>query len=263
MQVGGADHLAALVSELHLPSQDVARSRASASDRCHTGSHEASEKRVGLSRRRGVGPSGAVRGGPLRCTGARRAREPRLDTLPGGQSASGWAGRGPADARRPRGRSRSQSRAPLVALGRAGRGRRRMSYCGWFPMRRGEILAWVERHRDGLPTTLAELARLPMPFRSAVVSAVEPERRIRFWTEHLQSFLGPRSSLTTEQQAFVAATIPDLPHLLSAPAPNAVMSAWEARASRHFSREEASRLFAMIGPPEPPEGLPLPPDAHL
>ena len=128
-------------------------------------------------------------------------------------------------------------------------------------MRRGEILAWVERHRDELPTTLAELARFPMPFRSAIVSAVEPERRTRFWTEHLQSFLGPRSELTTQQQNFVEATIPELPQLLAAPAPNPVMSAWEARASQVFSRAEASRLFAKIGPPEPREGLPLPPDA--
>jgi len=128
-------------------------------------------------------------------------------------------------------------------------------------MRREEIVAWVERHRHELPMTLAELAKFPMPFRSVIVNTVEPEHRVRFWTEHLQSFLGPESTLSPSQQEFVAATIPSLPELLSAPAPNVVMSAWEARAAAVFSRAEASQLFAMIGPPEPSDGLPLPPDA--
>jgi hypothetical protein len=136
-----------------------------------------------------------------------------------------------------------------------------MSHCGWFPMRREEIVAWVERHRHELPTTLAELARFPMPFRSVIVNAVEPERRTRFWAEHLQCLLGSQSELSVQQQDFVSATIADLPRLLSAPAPNAVMSDWEARAAQVFTRAEASKLFATLGPPEPPGGLPLPPDA--
>jgi hypothetical protein len=136
-----------------------------------------------------------------------------------------------------------------------------MSRCGWFPMRRSEILAWVERHRHELPPTVAELAQFPMPFRSVIVNAVEPERRISLWTEHLQSFLGSQSDLSVPQQEFIATTIPQLPELLRAAAPNPVMTAWEARASEVFSPAEASRLFASIGPPEPPEGLPLPPDA--
>lgn len=137
-----------------------------------------------------------------------------------------------------------------------------MSNCGWFPMRRAESIAWVERHQHELPTTLDELARLPMPFRSVIVNAVEPARRAHFWSEHLQSFLGPTSTLSAPQQEFVATTIPELPKLLSAPAPNAVMIDWEARAAKVFSRAEAAALFAAIGPPEPPEGLPLPPDAY-
>jgi len=128
-------------------------------------------------------------------------------------------------------------------------------------MRRNEIVAWVERHQHELPSTLAELSRLPMPFRSIIVNRVDPERRVRLWTEHLQSFLGPASDLSSAQQAFVAATIPELPQLLSAPGPNPVISAWEARAAEVFSRADSGRLFAMIGAPEPPEGLPLPPDA--
>jgi hypothetical protein len=128
-------------------------------------------------------------------------------------------------------------------------------------MRRGEIVAWVERHRHELPTTLAELAVFPMPFRSIIVNAVEPERRLRFWTEHLKSFLSSPVNLSVQQQEFIAATLPELPELLEAPAPNPAMTDWEARASALFSRAEAAKVFGTIGPPEPPGGLPLPADA--
>jgi hypothetical protein len=128
-------------------------------------------------------------------------------------------------------------------------------------MRHDEIVAWVERHRSDLPTDLAGLSRFPMRFRSVIVNAVEPEQRTRFWTEHLRSFLGADSELSSQQQEFILATIDELPRLLSAPAPNPVMTDWETRASRVFTRAEAGRLFAIVGPPEPPEGLPLPPDA--
>lgn len=136
-----------------------------------------------------------------------------------------------------------------------------MTHCGWFPMPHNEIVAWVERHQHELPTTLAELSTYPMPFRRVIANAVDPERRLRFWTEHLQSFVGPQSELTTEQQEFVAATIPTLAKLLGAPAPNPTMSEFEARAKVVFSREQAGRIFATLGSPEPPGGLPLPADA--
>jgi hypothetical protein len=128
-------------------------------------------------------------------------------------------------------------------------------------MRHDEIVAWVKRHQSDLPTDLAGLSRFPMRFRTIIVNSVEPERRTRFWAEHLQSFVGPESMLSAEQQEFIVKTIGELPELLKAPAPNPVIIDWEARASRAFTRAEAGRLFAMLGPPEPPEGLPLPADA--
>ena len=137
-----------------------------------------------------------------------------------------------------------------------------MSNCGWFPMSYEQILAWVERHRADLPTNLEELSRLPMRFRTVIVNNVDPAQRTRFWTEHLQSFVGPASQLNAEQQEFVVSSISELPQILgSGPAPNPVVIEWESRLSRVFSRQEAGKIFAMVGPPEPPEGLPLPPDA--
>jgi hypothetical protein len=134
--------------------------------------------------------------------------------------------------------------------------------CGWFPMGRDEIRAWVEAHKDSLPQTLAELSAFPIPFRKVIVNFVSAEARAALWREHLSSFVGDASNLSREQQAFVAEAAAILPTLLAAPAPNPVMTDWESQAIRVFSRQEMRRIFGTLGPPEPPEGLPLPPDAQ-
>jgi hypothetical protein len=134
--------------------------------------------------------------------------------------------------------------------------------CGWFPMRRDEIVDWVKAHERELPTTLAELAAFPVPFRKVIVTSISPALRTTFWGEHLATFVSDESDLSPEQKAFVSASSIQLPALLANPAPNPTMSAWEADAARLFARPEMARIFGTLGPPEPPEGLPLPPGAH-
>jgi hypothetical protein len=41
------------------------------------------------------------------------------------------------------------------------------------------------------------------------------------------------------------------------------MKALEDRLRDLFTREQAAAMFAMVGPPEPPEGLPLPPGTRF
>ena len=138
-----------------------------------------------------------------------------------------------------------------------------MSSCGWFPMRPDEIRAWVEQHPDALPRTVSDLGRFPMAFRRVMLTMVSPEVRLQLWREHLETFLGPDSTLTPDQRGLVAATIPELPRLFAAaPAPNPVMSEWERGIAATFSRQDAGRVFMLIGPPEPPEGIPLPDDVQ-
>jgi hypothetical protein len=128
-------------------------------------------------------------------------------------------------------------------------------------MSHGQIRAWLARHPEAMPRRLDDLARFPMAFRRVMMTQVTPDVRLRLWREHLETFLQAGSALTEPQRRMVEMTIPKLPELLAAPAPNPVMSEWEARAATFFSREEAARVFMLIGPPEPPEGIPLPPDA--
>lgn len=91
--------------------------------------------------------------------------------------------------------------------------------CGWFPMRHDEIVAWVEAHQDALPTSLAELARYPIPFRKVIVGFVSFDTRAALWREHLTSFVGDSAELTAAQQALVAGAARSLPTLSAAPAP--------------------------------------------
>jgi hypothetical protein len=137
--------------------------------------------------------------------------------------------------------------------------------CGWFPLPHDEIVAWVETHADELPQTLTELSTFPMAFRRVIVNFVSPERRTRFWQEHLRTFLGAHSTLSAEQRAFVAETIERLPDIFESPRPEgqAQMHRLEDRMRVLFAREQAAAMFAMVGAPEPPEGLPLPPGTRL
>ena len=136
--------------------------------------------------------------------------------------------------------------------------------CGWFPMKHEDIVAWVEAHRDTLPTTLAELSAFPIPFRKVIVNYVSPEARTAFWHEHLTSFIGPDSALTPDQQALVRDAIDDLPFMFNARREEfeARAKALENRMRDLFSQRQAAEMFGMVGPPEPPEGLPLPVDAQ-
>lgn len=136
--------------------------------------------------------------------------------------------------------------------------------CGWFPMKHDEIVAWVDAHSDALPQTLAELSQFPVAFRKVIVNRVSPERRTAFWQEHLATFIGPDSTLTPEQQDLVRDASDQLPRLFSGSRDEFEdgAKALEDRMRQLLSRRQAAEMFGMVGPPEPPEGLPLPPDAQ-
>jgi hypothetical protein len=135
--------------------------------------------------------------------------------------------------------------------------------CDSFPIGPEAIRAWVRRHADDLPETLPELSRLPIPFRRAVVAAVAPAVRLSLWEAHLASFLEEESGLSGPQRAVVRDAVADFPAIFGGDpsAGQERMRALEARMREVFTREEAGRIFGTLGPPEPPGGLPLPPDA--
>jgi len=128
-------------------------------------------------------------------------------------------------------------------------------------MSQRQIREWLARHPEALPRTLSDLVPFPMEFRRVMVGEVARETRVRLWREHLESFLRADSPLTAAQRQVVSDTIPNLHALFAAPAPNPTALEWEQKIATAFTRQEAAHVFASLGPPEPPEGIPLPPDA--
>jgi hypothetical protein len=137
-----------------------------------------------------------------------------------------------------------------------------MGSCGWFPLSHQQIRAWLDKHPEAMPRTVEDLGRYPMAFRRVMMALVTPEVRLSLWQQHLETFLRPDAGLTEAQRQVLETAVPELPAIFAAgQAPNPVMADFERRMSAVFSREEAGRIFMLIGPPEPPEGIPLPADA--
>lgn len=136
--------------------------------------------------------------------------------------------------------------------------------CGWFPLRPEEIKDWVARHANDLPRTLTELARFPIQFRKAIVTALPVDARVSLWDEHLAHFLGPDSKLSGPQQALVRDARAELPAIFGGLPEEARVYArrLEDRMRELITPEQARLIFGTLGPPEPPEGLPLPADAR-
>ena len=124
--------------------------------------------------------------------------------------------------------------------------------CGYNP-----IITWVETHRDSLPQTLEELSRYPIAYRRVIQGAVPPDVRLGYWRDHLESFLQAPSALSEEQQAFIRDVLGQLHDIFVAEdvGGRARAKDFESRVLPLFSREQAYRIFALLGPPEPPGGL--------
>lgn len=124
------------------------------------------------------------------------------------------------------------------------------------------IETWVASHTETLPTSLVELATYPMDFRKVIASAVNPSTRLRFWSDHLKSFLTFPSDLGTAQQDLVRTVLMELQRLgdLDRAKNDDDFRDLTSRASSALTPELAHRVFGMLGPAEPAEGLPLPTD---
>src|SRR5690349_4603033 len=99
-----------------------------------------------------------------------------------------------------------------------------------------------------------------MAYRRVIIGVVPAPIRVRMWQEHLESFLGASSPLGPEQQAFVRECRDAVHRILTEPIDREALHAWGDRGRRILGPEHALRILATLGPPEPPGGLPLPPD---
>jgi len=128
-------------------------------------------------------------------------------------------------------------------------------------MSQQEIGAWLDRHPDALPRSLDDLAPFPMAFRRVMVNRVASDVRVKLWQEHLDTFLREGTALTASQRRLIEVTIARMPELVAESGSTEAIGELEREMAAVFSREEMRLLLTTIGAPEPPGGLPLPPDA--
>ena len=122
------------------------------------------------------------------------------------------------------------------------------------------------RPQGDTPNHTRGLSTYPVAFRRVIVNMVSVEVRTRFWQEHVQTFLEPGSGLTDAQRAVVRDARDQLPGIFSSASldeMHARMEPLEAALRAVLTREQGAAIFGMLGPPEPPEGLPLPPGTRL
>jgi hypothetical protein len=135
--------------------------------------------------------------------------------------------------------------------------------CG-SPLQREAIRAWIVAHATELPQTLAELSLYPMVFRRTLARALPLEQRVAVWREHLLAVCSAFTSGTPAQRALIADVAEELPALLGGDVARAEtsMQTLEPRMRELLTHKQLIEAFASLGPPEPPEGLPLPRGAH-
>lgn len=118
--------------------------------------------------------------------------------------------------------------------------------------------AWVEAHRDALPTRYDDVVAYPVSYRRAIHEALPPKSRSGLWTEHLRRYAADRPQLTANQRTLVrraqgvagdVATFQGEPPAELADISRAVREA--------FGPDEARAMLGVLGPsaaaaPPPP-----------
>lgn len=64
--------------------------------------------------------------------------------------------------------------------------------------------AWVEAHRDALPTRLEDVAAMPYDYRGVILAALPIEQQGALWRDHWTAFVTPASEQTPLHRRIVA-----------------------------------------------------------
>ena len=119
-----------------------------------------------------------------------------------------------------------------------------------------EIIAWVMAHKEVLTADLETISKYPIPFRKVIVNMMPGDNRIAVWREHLAAAAAADPTLDDAQRAFVAECSANLHSVMHSESARDELA---ARSMQVLTTAQNSAIFATLGPPEPPGGLPLPP----
>ncbi|ASU77454.1 hypothetical protein CDG81_03070 [Actinopolyspora erythraea] len=112
---------------------------------------------------------------------------------------------------------------------------------------------WVEANANNLPAQYDELVGYPMAYRRAIYAKSSPERKARFWSDHLRRYRTENPDLSTEQRAALdeaEAVAANSVHFTPENAPTRAIENVDRRMRDAFGRDEAGRVIAALGPAE-------------
>jgi hypothetical protein len=114
------------------------------------------------------------------------------------------------------------------------------------------VAAWIEEHRDALPTDYDELVQLPSAYRVAVALELPSAAASAILREHFRRAIASRPEMTAEQRELIAATSDFVSPAWVATERQTRVMAWHAvfgqRIDRAFTLAERIRVFESIGP---------------
>ena len=120
---------------------------------------------------------------------------------------------------------------------------------------RKAAMKWAATNRLILPRTLKQFSAYSMVYRKAIYHELSQADRESLWREHLTSFLGAGSVLTTEQQATVRFVLSRLDSYVGSSAAGRAALKRDGltpqRLKDQFGPTLARLIFSTLGPEEP------------
>lgn len=122
---------------------------------------------------------------------------------------------------------------------------------GTAPASADTVASWKRVKAGELPTTLAEIAVLPIAFRRVAYQEMTSEQQSASWTAHLDGFTSKIAELGgTQQLAFAKARAFAKDPVNFETTDLSVVDALSAEMVKAFGKEEAASLIAVLGPRE-------------
>ncbi|SDK44494.1 hypothetical protein SAMN04487820_10810 [Actinopolyspora mzabensis] len=112
---------------------------------------------------------------------------------------------------------------------------------------------WAETNANNLPARYDELVGYPMAYRRAIYAKSSPERKARFWSDHLKRYRTENPDLSTEQREALdeAEAIAANPvNFIPENAPTRAVENVDRKMRNAFGTDEAGRAIATLGPAE-------------
>jgi hypothetical protein len=114
---------------------------------------------------------------------------------------------------------------------------------------RKEADAWVDAHRQNLPSSLEALQPFSTEYRARILNALPPEKQAEIWRARLQESLS-RPLTPAQKKLLDEALVIVTPELYRSG--RGFPASWREQVRKEYSRDEAMQIFESLGPTRGP-----------